>query len=116
MKEVTVIVEKGNIGKDNTKIDPKGVQASVRPVRINLGFNDKQVVGTAELFIEDGMVKANMTLFKDEYDHMYPSVGYKIIEQKGDVITKAWILVIGLSENKNFDESIKSIGEQISNN
>lgn len=111
MREITIIIEKGNLGKDSMRVDIKGIQLPKHSMQIVVGGMNKPI-GSAHPFIEDGMLKCKLNLLTDELGYMYPYIGFKSIKTNGSVITKSKLIMVGLSSNKNFDETIKSIGEQ----
>ncbi len=113
MKKVTVVIEKGNPGSDNMAINLKGMELPKRDIHISLFFDERRIIGLAKPFFDNGILKADMEFFKEEYDHLYPSIGYQSIDCscKSNKVSKSKLLTISLG-SQNADRSIKSIGEQ----
>jgi hypothetical protein len=102
MKEFTVIVEKGLAGKVVNI-------PSMLPLTRN--FNEHDRIGYAEIFEEDGVIKARMSLTDEMAESilkMTPAVGG--VHHPGDRVT---VTSVSVSRGHNQDPSIGSIESQI---
>ena len=118
MKADNIIIEKGEPGTDNVKVDFNGMSFK-NPIPITLGFDNRKVIGKAEVFIEDGVMKANMKIDDDVDINVFPAIGFSSIScrQNGDIleVEQMNLYTIGISHQPNCDKSIKSISEQLNN-
>ena len=119
MKEVTVIIEKGNKGDDDMAIDPRGIKIGLTPINVMKDFDEDEIIGTAVPFLEDGVLKAKFKLDKGKFDDLYPAIGYipiyKPLKNGRHHMTGVELLTVSLCNKPNMDPTIKSIGEQIGN-
>lgn len=109
-----IIVEKSDALKtDLPKIVP-----------LTKNFDSKDMIGIAECFLEDGVIKANLTLRgHDEFQKTvhfkrlsidgWPAIAGRVIEREGSEIKKFAITEVSICSVMNYDESIKKISEQI---
>lgn len=113
-----IIVEKNDALKTDL---PKIVPLTKN---FNSKNNPKDIIGIAECFLEDGMIKANLILRgHDEFQKTvhfkrlsidgWPAIAGRVIEREGSEIKKFAITEVSICSVMNCDESIKKISEQI---
>ena len=116
LKNITI--ESGEAGTDNVKVVITGIEIK-NPVPITLDFENRRIIGRAEVFIKDGVLKANMNLAKDIDLDCFPAIGFSRISsnQTGEIleVQESKLYSVGICNKANCDESIKSIGDQINN-
>lgn len=90
-----------------------------KKVALTNGFDFENPIGEADIFLEEGVIKAT-TEIPDDFLDGYPAIGFKIKE--GDTIPNddggvtyknVEILSIGVVVGPNVDPAIKTFREQI---
>ena len=116
MEIKNITIESGEAGTDNVKVVIAGIEIK-NPVPITLNFDSRRIIGKAEVFIKDGVLKANMNLNKDIDLDCFPAIGFSSISstQNGEIleVQESKLYSVGICKKANCDESIKSIGDQI---
>ena len=102
-----IIIEKGNIGADGTRIDIDGLKFK-NPIKVFYEFEYDKLISLANLIKEDGVVYAEIDI-KPEYEGLFPAIGIKSIIIDSKVIKEAEVFAVGLSSNRNSDDTICSI-------
>lgn len=111
------IVERGQVDQHGDRIIIEGLKLPKGKIPITVGFQaHHQPVGIAEVYIEDGVVKANAEIHP-QFIHLFPSVGIKPIEaadndQGGVDMKQCELLALGVSPHPNMDLGIKKISDQ----
>jgi len=101
-----IIVERGYDDPGSGSIDVNGAifNGSV-PVLQNHDIT--LPIGSAKLYVEDNVIKADIDLFNDFRG--WPSVGFMVIERDGNIVKKCKIYNIGICSQPNADPLITII-------
>lgn len=110
-KSYTFTAELGK-SDENGIVDIEGL--NIRKVLLCFDFDAHQPICFPEVFKENGALKFKLSAeLAGKYSHLYPAIGYEVIEMVGDVVKKANLHYIGLLAQPNSDPDIKTLGEQM---
>lgn len=121
MKIERIIIENGHIDSNGDQVDLKGLSFgkllnSEIPISENFNSQESPPIGFAYVYIEEDVMKADLNLIKEINLNYYPAIGGQVIERDKDnpkLITRFQLREVSLCSNKNADDTIKTIGEQI---
>ena len=110
-----VVIDRGLSANHEDRIDVNGIQINDEYL-VDTNFNNdtENIIGTAKVYVEDGVLKAN---FKLKHDRMkfgkmpsvYPCVGATIIRREGDgIVSKSKLNAVSLCVS-NKDDGIEPI-------
>jgi len=119
MKIKNIIIEKGQVDTDKTKVIVSGICFPKYPIKVISNFDSRQVLGVAEVSLDhyDGTLVADLFLKDGDYNSFYPAIGFSCLkgEQKGEIfeVQEMKLYTVGICSSPNADRSIRTIGEQL---
>lgn len=110
MGVVTFIAEMGTMA-DGSRINIEGLQFPNR-VPLTVNFDKTNTIGEAEVWVEDGVLKARADV-KEDFKGLYPAVGVQIIKQSVENgvrhLLETKLHQISLNHSPNADKNIQPI-------
>lgn len=116
MPAVKFIIETGKVDSHGDILNIDGLVIPDKTIRVFKDFDASNLLGTATVTKEDGVLKAESDLPESILD-LYPAIGFQIIKSEpnefgGINILEAKLYSVGLSASPNVDPLIKRISEQ----
>lgn len=115
-----IVVENGSVGTRGLMCQIDNITIP-ETVPLTKEFNSNVVIGEVKVFKEHGVLKAEIDVPESSFQHCYPAIGVKNVEQHVDekgvtVITQCDLFCVALSHSPNQDTTIKTLFEQMKSN